>query len=102
MRPTGQVGPHPSLKPIAPAYLQLAMFIQTSVMWAFTRLPSSDFTRACGVNSLAPFTHPQTKSHTLITAPTPPNPLQQARKNAVMWNAEEYAAWYELLSNIQG
>jgi hypothetical protein len=61
-----------------------------------------NITRACGVNSRALFTHPQTKPRALNTAPTPPNPLQNVpAKNVVMWNTEKYAARYERLSNTQ-
>jgi hypothetical protein len=73
---------------IAPAYWKRALFIQTCVMWVFTRLFSKNITRTCGVNSRAVFTHPQTKSRALNTAPTPPNPLQQVPKNTHMWNKE--------------
>jgi hypothetical protein len=74
--PNGQVGPRPSPRPIAPTYLQRAVFIQTCAMWVLTRLLSKNITRASGVNFLALSTHPQTKPRALSTAPTPPSPLQ--------------------------
>jgi hypothetical protein len=46
-------------------------------------------TRACGVNFRALFTHTQTKSCALNTAPTPPNPLQQVPKKLVTWTKIE-------------
>jgi hypothetical protein len=46
----------------------------------FYSLAFQNITRACGVDSRAPFTHPQTKPRALNTAPAPPNLLQQAPK----------------------
>jgi hypothetical protein len=70
-------------------------------MCVIARLLSKNITRASGVNFRALFTHPQTKPRALNTASTPPNPLQKAPQNTVMWNAKKYPAWYERLSNAQ-
>jgi hypothetical protein len=86
--PNGRVGPRPSPKPITLACLQRALFIQTCVKCVFARWLSKNSTRACGVNFRALFTHPQTKPRALNTAPTPPNPLQKAPQNMVMWNTK--------------
>jgi hypothetical protein len=55
-------------------------------MCVFARLLSENITRANGVNFRALLTHPQTKPCALKTAPTPPNSVQKARKNTVLWN----------------
>jgi hypothetical protein len=70
----------PITKACRPRPSQRAVFIQTCVMWAFTRLFSKYITRACGANFHAPFTRPQTKPRALNTASTPPNLLQQVPK----------------------
>jgi hypothetical protein len=82
------------------------MFTQCSVYpnpqhVRFTRLLSKSITGACGVNFRALCTHPQTKFRALNTAPTPPTPLQQVPTNTIMWDMDEYAAWYGRLSNAQ-
>jgi hypothetical protein len=50
--PNGQVGPRPSPKPIALAYLKRALFIQTCARWAFTCLLSKYITRACVTSAI--------------------------------------------------
>ena len=68
--PNGQVGPHPSPKPIALACLPRAMLVQTCVTCAFARFLSENITRANGVIFRAIFAHPQTKPRALNTAST--------------------------------
>jgi hypothetical protein len=99
--PNGQVGPRPSPKPIALACLQRAVFTQTCAMCFSARLLSKNIYRASDVNFRALFTHPQTKPRALSTAPAPPNPLQKAPQNMVMWNTQLHTTWYERLSNAQ-
>jgi hypothetical protein len=70
-------------------------------MSVFARLFSKNITRANGVNFRARFTHPQTQPRALNMVPTPPNPLQKAPKNTVIWTTEKHAAWYERMSNAQ-
>jgi hypothetical protein len=85
----GQVGPRPSPKPIALAYLHPEILISTCVMWVSIRLFFRHITRACGVNFHYPSTHPQIKPCALNAASTLPNPLQQVPENTViMWNTE--------------
>jgi hypothetical protein len=92
MRPKRPSWTSPLTKVNPPAYLQRAVFIQTCVMWVFTRLLSKNIARACGVNSLTLFIHLETKPRALNTAPTHPNPLQQVPLNTVIWNTESFAA----------
>jgi hypothetical protein len=60
--------------------LPCSMWVFTRLFWVFTRLFSRNITRACGVNSHAPFTHPQTKPRALNTAYTPPKPSNKSKK----------------------
>jgi hypothetical protein len=73
----------------SPSHAYIVQCLSKPASCAFLLASFPKNTRANGGNFRALFTHPQTKPRALYTAPTPPNPIQKAPKNTVMWSTEK-------------